>query len=79
MKPKQIFISILAVVFVFPLMGTFAQQASSSGSKATRGPSSVDTKIPLALTVRPGCYGAQVSVRTLTKFLPKILSTVVLE
>jgi hypothetical protein len=32
MKPKQILISILAVLFVFPLMGTFAQQASSSGS-----------------------------------------------
>ena len=32
MKPKQIFISILAVLFAFPLMGTFAQQASSSGS-----------------------------------------------
>jgi hypothetical protein len=32
MKPKQIIISILAVLFVFPLMGTFAQQASSSGS-----------------------------------------------
>jgi hypothetical protein len=32
MKPKQIFISILAVLFVFPLMGAFAQQASSSGS-----------------------------------------------
>jgi len=32
MKPKQIFISILAVLFVFPLMGTFAQQASNSGS-----------------------------------------------
>ena len=32
MKPKQIFISILAVLFVFPLIGTFAQQASSSGS-----------------------------------------------
>src|SRR5215469_5754346 len=32
MKPKQIFISILAVVFVFPLMGTFAQQAANSGS-----------------------------------------------
>src|SRR4029453_18892743 len=32
MKPKQIFNSILAVLFVFPLMGTFAQQASSSGS-----------------------------------------------
>ena len=32
MKPKQIFISILAVLFVFPLMGTFAQQAPSSGS-----------------------------------------------
>jgi hypothetical protein len=27
MKPKQIFNSILAVLFVFPLMGTFAQQA----------------------------------------------------
>ena len=27
MKPKQIFISILPVLFVFPLMGTFAQQA----------------------------------------------------
>ena len=27
MKPKQIFISILAVLFVFPFMGTFAQQA----------------------------------------------------
>jgi hypothetical protein len=32
MKPKQIFISILAVLFVFPLMGTFAQQAPDSGS-----------------------------------------------
>src|SRR5215468_3901329 len=32
MKPKQIFISILAVLFVFPLMGTFAQQAAASGS-----------------------------------------------
>jgi hypothetical protein len=32
MKPKQIFISILAVLFVFPLMGTFAQQALNSGS-----------------------------------------------
>src|SRR5947208_9364625 len=32
MKPKQIIISILAVLFVFPLLGTFAQQAASSGS-----------------------------------------------
>ena len=32
MKPKQIIISILAVLFVFPLMGTFAQQAVPSGS-----------------------------------------------
>jgi hypothetical protein len=32
MKPKQILISILAVLFVFPVLGTFAQQASSSGS-----------------------------------------------
>src|SRR6266699_146171 len=32
MKPKQIFISILAVLFVFPLMGTFAQQAPDSVS-----------------------------------------------
>jgi hypothetical protein len=32
MKPKQIFISILAVLFVFPLMGTFAQQSPNSGS-----------------------------------------------
>src|SRR5512133_3209990 len=32
MKPKQIFISILAVLFVFPLMGTFAQQAPNSRS-----------------------------------------------
>src|SRR4029434_4984919 len=32
MKPKQIFNSILAVLFVFPLMGTFAQQAQNSGS-----------------------------------------------
>src|SRR6266487_378026 len=32
MKPKQIFISILAVLFVFPLMGTLAQQAANSGS-----------------------------------------------
>jgi hypothetical protein len=30
MKPKQIFISILAVLFVFPLMGSFAQQAPDS-------------------------------------------------
>src|SRR5438552_4477871 len=32
MKPKQIFSSILAVLFVFPLMGAFAQQAPNSGS-----------------------------------------------
>jgi hypothetical protein len=32
MKAKQIFSSILAVLFVFPLMGTFAQQAANSGS-----------------------------------------------
>jgi hypothetical protein len=32
MKPKHIFISILAVLFVFPLIGTFAQQAPNSGS-----------------------------------------------
>src|SRR6476660_7798843 len=32
MKAKQIIISILAVLFVFPLMGTFAQQAANSGS-----------------------------------------------
>jgi uncharacterized membrane protein len=32
MKSKQIFISILAILFVFPLMGAFAQQAASSGS-----------------------------------------------
>jgi hypothetical protein len=32
MKPKQIFISILAALFVFPLMGTFAQQAPNSVS-----------------------------------------------
>jgi hypothetical protein len=32
MKHKQIVISILAVLFVFPLMGTFAQQAAPSGS-----------------------------------------------
>jgi hypothetical protein len=32
MKPKQVFISILAVLFVFPLMGTFAQQVPNSVS-----------------------------------------------
>src|SRR5262249_31445405 len=32
MKLKQISISILAVLFVFPLMGTFAQQVAESGS-----------------------------------------------
>ena len=32
MKPKQILISILAVLFVFPLVGTFAQQASNAFS-----------------------------------------------
>src|SRR5215467_4857717 len=32
MKPKQILNSILAVLFVFPLMGAFAQQAPNSGS-----------------------------------------------
>src|SRR5262250_699281 len=32
MKPKKLFISILAVLFVFPLMGAFAQQAANSGS-----------------------------------------------
>src|SRR4030095_2953566 len=32
MKPKQILYSILAVLFVFPLMGTFAQQAPNAFS-----------------------------------------------
>src|SRR5882672_302154 len=32
MNPKKIFNSILAVLFVFPLMGTFAQQTAKSGS-----------------------------------------------
>src|SRR5215467_11536432 len=32
MKSKHVIISILAVLFVFPLMGTFAQQAAGSGS-----------------------------------------------
>ena len=32
MKPKQIFISILAVLCVFPFMGTFAPQAANAGS-----------------------------------------------
>src|SRR5436309_14428141 len=32
MKPKQIFNSVLAVLFLFPLMGIFAQQAANSGS-----------------------------------------------
>jgi uncharacterized membrane protein len=32
MKQKQVFISILAVLFVFPLMGTFAPQAANAGS-----------------------------------------------
>ncbi|HMF45204.1 MAG TPA: hypothetical protein VKE29_00900 [Candidatus Udaeobacter sp.] len=32
MKAKHIIISVLTVLFVFPLMGTFAQQAASSGS-----------------------------------------------
>ena len=32
MKPKHIVIITLAVLFVFPLMGTLAQQAPSSGS-----------------------------------------------
>jgi len=32
MKPKHILNSILAGLFVFPLMGTFAQQAANSGS-----------------------------------------------
>src|SRR5438067_13724643 len=32
MKPKRIFISILPVLFAFPLMGTFAQQAPDSVS-----------------------------------------------
>src|SRR5215468_1624446 len=32
MKTKHIIISILAVLFVFPLIGTFAQQAANSGS-----------------------------------------------
>src|SRR5881398_309062 len=32
MKPKHIFNSILAVLFLFPLIGTFAQQPANSGS-----------------------------------------------
>ena len=32
MKPRQLLNSILAVLFLFPLMGAFAQQAANSGS-----------------------------------------------
>ena len=32
MKPKQILNIILAVLFVFPFIGTFAHQAANSGS-----------------------------------------------
>src|SRR5215475_12686 len=32
MKSKRIFISILAVLFLFPLMGTYALQGANSGS-----------------------------------------------
>src|ERR1044072_6474634 len=32
MKPKQLFNSILAILFLFPLMGSFAQRAAPSGS-----------------------------------------------
>src|SRR5215831_2444979 len=32
MKAKQLFSSILAVLFVFPLMGAFAEPAATSGS-----------------------------------------------
>ena len=42
MKPKQIIISILAVLFVFPLMGTFAHpfhmtEEESFGGKTRQG------------------------------------------
>ena len=40
MKPKQIFNSLLAVLFLFPLMGTSAQQAANSGSIEVNGISS---------------------------------------
>src|SRR6266487_1274708 len=45
MKPKQIIISILAVLFVFPLMGTFAQQAPNSIS--ITGITFFDTREPV--------------------------------
>src|SRR5256885_8474206 len=56
MKPKQILISILAVLFVFPLMGMFAQQASSPGSIEVITtfvyPGTVNSTLPLKINER---------------------------
>ena len=61
MKPKQIFISILAVLFVFPLMGTFAQQAPNSGSieviKTFDYPGTVNVTSPQKINERGDIVG----------------------
>jgi uncharacterized membrane protein len=61
MKPKQIFFSILAVVLVFPLMGTFAQQAANSGSIEVIGtfdfPGAGNSTLPQKITERGDVVG----------------------
>ena len=64
MKPKQIFNSILAVLFVFPLMGTFAQTSSTDKGQAT-------TTVPITVTgttitaIQEGSATAYQPVKTL--------------
>jgi len=57
MKPKQIFISILAVLFVFPLMGTFAQQAADSVS-ITQAQSAATTSAAMGTLTGFSCRAA---------------------
>src|SRR6516162_5694557 len=62
MKPKQIFISILAVLFVFPFIGTFAQQAPNSGSieviTAFDYPGTGNSTLPQKINERGDIVGA---------------------
>lgn len=60
-KPKHIFISILALLFVFPLIGTFAQQAPDALSIAVIAtfdyPGAGTSTIPTAINNRGDITG----------------------
>src|SRR6266513_2074178 len=83
MKPKQIFISILAVLFVFPLMGTFAQQAANSGSieviTTFDYPGAGNSTLPQKINERGDVVGVFLSNGTFTYFnFPGALQTTLL-